>query len=607
MASPSTFLGGENDPGAQAVVLKVFGPDLGPKLAKLLGRGKNDWRKVLEPKEPTAQCDNSVGSFDESGKNKLCYLCGQIIPDKKGRSSSHPLFAECEHILPVTTARWFLTLYMNKSQTKDEWVKTILTYEYAWAHRICNQTKSNELFVVKSGKTASVATETVVKVLDKIQSSATKYRARSPQFLKDPKDMATVDGIIGMNIPERLKTIVEQKLKPIVDHINSYPAEETNFMNLARAAFLMDTDMMSAEAQKLVRDHYNSTIEAYKVERVEEISKQIPAIFASSIPAYTTETLLPKLVAPITSTEEVKLPSTTESAVQEAFAGATNELTAFMRPLEEESTASILMTLGGNRDPPTALYDVTSIHSIVSLFQYRLYSAMWASLDASWKAKNIQFACRLRNILIVTYTNAEKYAKLSNVPPPAFDPATTAMCEKEDAKRVKSTEALKTRLDNMSERQWEKEETADSSVADILVELSQGPFTEPEEYADKEQTKQVQETGRLVDVNIAREERFDAANAERKAITPRYDELASKQTRTPAEEIEMKDLGKRLKALVKIMTENQGSILRGQGRSKQSKTFRRTKPGRRSGPSTRSRRRSYRKSQKGKSSKRTRY
>lgn len=607
MASPSTFLGGENDPGAQAVVLKVFGADLGTKLAKLLGRGKNDWRKVLEPKEPTAQCDNSIGSFDESGKNKLCYLCGQIIPDKKGRSPNHPLFAECEHVLPVTTARWFLTLYMNKSQTKDEWVKTILSYEYAWAHRICNQTKSNELFVVKGGQKATVATDTLVKVLDKIRDSAVKYLTRFPKFLQDPKDRAVVDGIIAMNIPERVKTIVEQKLNPIIEHINSYPAEETNFTNLARAAFLMDTTMMSPEAQKLVQDHYKSTVEAYKVQRVEEISKQIPAIFASSIPKYTTETLLPKLVGPIISIKDVQFPSSTENDVQEAFAQAVKEVTEFMKPLEDQSIASIMVALGENKDPPTSLYDVTSIHSIVSLFHYRLYSALWASLDIQWKTKNIEFACGLRNIMIVTYTNAGEYVKIASVPAPSFDPETTAMCEKRDAKRVKSTEALKNRLNSMSDRQWEKDEP-EASVAEILVEFSQGPHTEPEELLEpgSEVEKKVQGTAQGVDVNIARDERFYAASAEWKSLLPRYEELEKKTTLTPAEESEKKDLKKRLIAARKTMEENQGNII-GKGRSTRAKTFRRTKPKHRSGPSTRSKRRSYRKSQKGKSTKMTRY
>lgn len=102
------------------------------------------------------QCNNVIGEFRPGIE---CYICGFPIMDKP----------ECEHVLPVFKAAMYLHLYRNgfkplfdermdvasvvdsngatvgEPQLKQ--IKYELLLEYKWAHRCCNQVKSDTDFV----------------------------------------------------------------------------------------------------------------------------------------------------------------------------------------------------------------------------------------------------------------------------------------------------------------------------------------------------------------------------------------------------------------------------------------------------------------------------
>ena len=67
-----------------------------------------------------------------------CYICGRKITNENERM-------ECEHILPIVTAlsHWWLVKFSNK-KFKDD----IISLEYYWSHRCCNQIKSNIDWIV---------------------------------------------------------------------------------------------------------------------------------------------------------------------------------------------------------------------------------------------------------------------------------------------------------------------------------------------------------------------------------------------------------------------------------------------------------------------------
>ena len=93
-------------------------------------------RDLLEHLTPTTQCNNTIGKFVE---NQPCYICGFCIVNK----------AECEHILPVSMACKHLCLYIlnSKSTLTPAQLNMLVNIklEYKWAHRCCNQLKSNDI------------------------------------------------------------------------------------------------------------------------------------------------------------------------------------------------------------------------------------------------------------------------------------------------------------------------------------------------------------------------------------------------------------------------------------------------------------------------------
>lgn len=125
-----------------------------PNVRVILDNGKvidyNTAREWFERASIQTQCDNVIGQFK---KGTICYMCGLPIYGP----------AECEHVLAVFKAAMYLHLYrtdfkpilLKPSDELTPQEKRIiheLKMEYRWAHRCCNQVKSDHDFVKFDGR-----------------------------------------------------------------------------------------------------------------------------------------------------------------------------------------------------------------------------------------------------------------------------------------------------------------------------------------------------------------------------------------------------------------------------------------------------------------------
>jgi hypothetical protein len=80
----------------------------------------------------------------------LCWICGFVIPDvPPGTGFS----MECEHVLPIAQAVFFIDLYRGKHTPQS--VVRLVQAEYDWAHRVCNQIKNDTHFLRIAGDGAN--------------------------------------------------------------------------------------------------------------------------------------------------------------------------------------------------------------------------------------------------------------------------------------------------------------------------------------------------------------------------------------------------------------------------------------------------------------------
>jgi len=126
-------------------------------------------RQIWEIAATKTQCNNTVGRL---GKDTDCWICG--FPIEVNAGAGRGLAPECEHVLPVVQARFFLTLYNTdmKEDSLQGKAKEVLNLEYAWAHTICNQEKGNVSFIQSNPDTDfSVNTAGIRTLLKNIYKS----------------------------------------------------------------------------------------------------------------------------------------------------------------------------------------------------------------------------------------------------------------------------------------------------------------------------------------------------------------------------------------------------------------------------------------------------
>lgn len=261
----STSLGSSKE-----LVLKLFGSIKGPTLALAAGHGKKfNWRGVLEPTSPVAQCIKSGHPFVD---NIPCYLCGLPIPAKKTLGgTTDERYPECEHILPVTEARWYLDLYMSTSPPTGDWAKEAVNLEYEQSHRVCNQAKSNMSFIgTRTDGEPYVNDIGIERVLAAIKTRA-KVTANK---------YSLTNQISQINIDDRLP-IIRDRVQRIVDHIYKLTTgreDENKLLFLSLITSMVDPSKMSLS----VRTAYNKENEEYTVDaadKLDGISNSLAAEF----------------------------------------------------------------------------------------------------------------------------------------------------------------------------------------------------------------------------------------------------------------------------------------------------------------------------------------
>jgi len=142
------------------------------------GKEKTGWRDIFERVGAVEQCYVAQQRINEFLNWNECYICGTTIYDK---NNPHPVQGiihdtrECEHILPAFTSLGYKGLIQssNLKQILSDSETLYFKYEYANAHRCCNQIKSEDKWIIydSSTKTYVIDQETLAKTLTGIQSS----------------------------------------------------------------------------------------------------------------------------------------------------------------------------------------------------------------------------------------------------------------------------------------------------------------------------------------------------------------------------------------------------------------------------------------------------
>lgn len=107
-----------------------------------------DPRGIIEGIGAQNQCGAAIGSLEKIPRIK-CYICGELgkLPNMKTM--------ECEHIFCVGLAAQYFGLLRTTSFSEEQ--KNVLSILYAWAHRCCNQLKSNLSFMKFKSKSKETA------------------------------------------------------------------------------------------------------------------------------------------------------------------------------------------------------------------------------------------------------------------------------------------------------------------------------------------------------------------------------------------------------------------------------------------------------------------
>ena len=230
----------------------VFGPNISGA----------EIRGFYEASTPTTQCNNTIGKFVN---RTSCYICGIAI--NKQKLVGDGLNPECEHILPIAQAVLFLGLYGDKFKKNQLFYNPdILPKEYAWAHRTCNQIKSDDSYITYKatnpvGTKYQITKPAIVKLLKKIWSNTRKdsdlfnstlhrYYTTEQNFVRDRINGSAIS-------PSVLKPFED-----IVDYLNSFDAPELLLLIGATKAL---EGPMSEEASTLIGTVDRAAVEESRV------------------------------------------------------------------------------------------------------------------------------------------------------------------------------------------------------------------------------------------------------------------------------------------------------------------------------------------------------
>lgn len=137
-------------------------------------------RDFFETSSPTTQCANTIRGVQPN--NTMCWICGTKITGYPGAGqfSALELQPECEHVFPIAQALCFAGLYDSQlfkqiaeqeGKTAAEAYRVGVSYEYQWAHRICNQVKNDTHYIRFDGNTFSIDDDLLDSFLQSLQTT----------------------------------------------------------------------------------------------------------------------------------------------------------------------------------------------------------------------------------------------------------------------------------------------------------------------------------------------------------------------------------------------------------------------------------------------------
>ena len=193
------------------------------------------------------------------------------------------LRGECEHILPIAQARYFLNLYSTSIKNKllgedtiykdqndpafdEKWITwhiEAFKLEYDYAHSYCNQLKSSRSFIVRNPQGKGVVYGNAVEsFLTEIAGNNT--RSDGDNLQKQIKSKGFMAWYTERN------QVLKKRYQAVIDLLYGTAQEDiTNLIILAGMVNLIDEDSITGEFNEIIRAHSN-TIRFIEHIRIEE-------------------------------------------------------------------------------------------------------------------------------------------------------------------------------------------------------------------------------------------------------------------------------------------------------------------------------------------------
>lgn len=237
------------------------------------GKRKKTVRGIWEPTQAAQQC--RVLQKDKDLKEKfgeiipntgLCWICGFPIFKTRG------LTAECEHILPIAQARFFLTLYSTSLKNRligtesifkytddpnfdEQWVKwqvEAFKLEYDYAHSYCNQIKKDKSFIVTTHDRKYVVNTPLIKsYLSEIMYNTSRD---GYQIIQDYINKYNKDNSFKW-LDDRT-VVLNDRYQKIINLVRGTTKDDvSNLILLSGMVGLVDPVVILPEFQKLIEEN----------------------------------------------------------------------------------------------------------------------------------------------------------------------------------------------------------------------------------------------------------------------------------------------------------------------------------------------------------------
>ena len=256
------------DVGLTELAKLVFGKDVLEKYQSLntekrLAKGKTPKKRaargIWELTAAREQCKNVLEPL-VIGKS-LCWICGFLILQLSG------LTYECEHVLPVAQAVFFLNLYSPNLQQRmighekeffhinndtniqkqwAEWNKQALHLEYDFAHEYCNQIKKDASFIRFDSLGNIIPNEqNISDYLDFLFTSTREGSEEIHRFIND----------IGINNWKRARQeIVVKRYRDIANLISKGQPGISNMIVLSGLINVLDKNNIQDQFVEILND-----------------------------------------------------------------------------------------------------------------------------------------------------------------------------------------------------------------------------------------------------------------------------------------------------------------------------------------------------------------